>query len=126
MKQKTTGRWFFYYLVSFVIRERRAFFRDAVFFLITPFFTALSIALYAAERFVFASFHFLSATSFSVVFAPSLRDFFTRSFTAFLRSETRSAFFAFLVIGICAETIARKRLFDNRLFSFPVSVMINP
>lgn len=88
---------------SFAIRERRAFLRLAVFFLITPFFAALSIALYAAEREVFASFQFFATTSFSIDLTPSLRIFLVRVLIAFFFSDTRSAFLAFLVIGIVAK-----------------------
>jgi hypothetical protein len=44
-KQKYPFGYFFGDYFSFVILERRDFLREAVFFLITPFFAALSMAL---------------------------------------------------------------------------------
>ena len=80
------------------MRESRDLRRAAVFLDITPRFAALSIAEKADERIFFVS-PFV-ATVFSTVLIDSLTAFLLRSFTAFLRVETRTARFADLVIGI--------------------------
>lgn len=100
---KKSAIWRFFedhYLMFLTTAARRDFLREAVFFLITFVFAALSIAWYAlesAERATFLSFEVASArTSFSA----SLSTFLRRSLPTFLRFEPRTARFADLVIAI--------------------------
>lgn len=84
-------------LTNTVIRD---FFRDAVFFLSTFSFAALSIALYSRGRRAFASVNFFpwirKRTSFAIVFTLVS----ARTFATLRRLVCRNAFFADAVIGI--------------------------
>ena len=97
-----------FYAEAFATRRaRRAFLREAVFFLMTPRFAALSIALYAAESFSFPrSGAAFSWSVFESVFTALLSAFFRRILKTRFLSDARCAFFADVVIAISMSSLA--------------------
>lgn len=80
--------------------ERRDLVRDALFFLITPRFAALSIAEYASLRDASAPSLFLSSAIFFTFLTASAMARSRRILTTRRRFPARSCFFADAVIGI--------------------------
>ena len=89
-----------FYCALFTNAISRDFFRAAVFFLITPRFAALSIALYASGSNPIASFLFFASKSFCTSFIDSRMARRRLSLKTRFFREVRSAFFADEVIGI--------------------------
>jgi len=101
---------FFYYYLSNL--AKRDFLFAALFFLMTPFFAALSIALNAEDSILLAaSLSFF--TVFSIFLITSFIAFLRWSFMAFLRKDWRIAFLADFVIGICI--LYQKMLYKSTL-----------
>ena len=80
----------------------RAFLRAAVFFLITPRFAALSIALYAAESCFICSSRG-APVALRVNAVTSCNFLLFRKLKTCFRTETRAAFFADFVIAMSPE-----------------------
>src|SRR5690606_7361453 len=90
----------FYFAEAFLMSfERRDFLRDAVFFLMSPRFAALSIALYASESFACAALaSVVTSSRVSLIVALRVRE--RRRLNTCLRFEPRRAFFADWMIGM--------------------------
>src|SRR3990167_3220576 len=112
---------FFYFDVFLMRAARRDFFREAVFFLITPVFAALSSAWYAVERSAIASFPFPCVERRLIFLVISLSVARFVSLYAFLCTDARSAFFAPLsicIIGYYTQTRERKQVMCNKKPAF--------
>lgn len=84
----------------FIAIARRDFFREAVFFFITPFWAALSRALYARGISLKASSVLPACISLFISFTLFFNSFFRLRLRACLRFDCRKAFLADLNIGI--------------------------
>jgi hypothetical protein len=86
---------------------KRDFFREAVFFLITPVFAALSIALNAAARDCSASLFWPAVMNPRTVLVVEVSARLRRTLnTCFLR-DARCAFFAEDVIAMCSKSYTK-------------------
>lgn len=101
--KKSPFKGIFLYESFLIAIARRDFLRDAVFFVMMPRLAALSIDLYAAESFSFASALFLAATETRTLLTATFMARFRRSLKTFLRADARSTFFADDVIGIILD-----------------------